>query len=149
MLEDTIREQIKQAMRDRDEIARDILKLALGEVTSARAVGDVSEEQAAKLIRKIVEANHESIAALQSRGGDDDRIARLQREIEVLEALLPKQWSADDVEQFLRNEAAVLDQIRGAKADGQAMGVAMKTLKARGAPVDGKVVGEVVRKLRA
>jgi uncharacterized protein YqeY len=148
MLEQTIRDMIKQAMRDRDAVARDVLKLALGEVTSARAVGDVSEEQAVKLVRKIVEANHETIAALESRGGDD-RIANLRREIDVLEALLPKQWTADDIERHLREDATVLDQIQGAQADGQAMGMAMKALKAQGAPVDGKVVGEVVRKLRA
>lgn len=147
MIEQTIRQYIKQAMRDRDTVARDVLKLALGEVTSARAVGDVSEEQAIKLVRKIVESNHESIAALESRGGDD-RIANLRRENQVLEALLPKQWPAADVERFLRNDAAVRDQIRGAQADGQAIGAAMKALKAHGAPVDGKVVGDVVRRLR-
>ena len=41
------------------------------------------------------------------------------------------------------------DAIRAAGNDGQATGIAMKTLKASGAAIDGKLVGDVVRKMRA
>ena len=149
MLVDKLQAAVKQAMRDKDAVCRDTLKLALSEVRSRQALGDVSEEEAEKLVRKIIESNRQSMAALRERDQPDDaaKVEQMAREIEILEEILPKQWSSDDVLAFLEQQG-VTEQIKAAGADGQAIGLAMKSLKGAGAPVDGKAVGEVVRSIR-
>ena len=60
----------------------------------------------------------------------------LEQAIEAIEAF------------FLNGEHPIFEQIRDAKADGAATGIAMKALKAVKAPVSGKDVSEVVKKIR-
>jgi hypothetical protein len=148
-LEETLKDQIKQAMRDKDRVRRDILKLALSEITSKSAMGEVTQEQAEKLVRKIVENNHESIAALAKRDSGDDRekLEQLKVENEILEELLPKEWSTQDVQTFIEKEN-LAEPIAAANNDGQAMGIAMKALKSAGAAAKGNVVNQVIRSLR-
>jgi len=148
-LEETLKDQIKQAMRDKDRVRRDILKLALSEITSKSAMGEVTQEQAEKLVRKIVENNHESIAALAKRDSGDDRekLVQLKVENEILEELLPKEWSTQDVQTFIEKEN-LAEPIAAANNDGQAMGIAMKALKSAGAAAKGNVVNQVIRSLR-
>lgn len=148
-LEQTLRDRIKQAMRDKDALRRDILKLALSEITSQAALGDVSEEQAVKLVRKIIENNQESITALAKRdsGDDRDKLERLKTENEILGELLPQEWTAPQVKAFIEQQG-LTEQITAANNNGQAMGAAMKALKAAGAAVSGKVVNQVIAELR-
>lgn len=148
-LVDTLRTQIKQAMRDKDSVRRDILKLALSEITSQAAMGEVTEERAEKLVRKIVENNQESIAALAKRdsGSDREKLEQLECENKILEELLPKEWSVADVQSFIE-KAGLAESIAAAQNDGQAMGIAMKAIKSEGAAARGNVVNQVIRSLR-
>jgi uncharacterized protein YqeY len=70
---------------------------------------------------------------------------KLEEENRVLESLMPKRLGADEVAAQL---ASVAQQIKDAKSEGQATGVAMKHLKAGGASVDGTIVAEAVKKIR-
>ncbi len=76
---------------------------------------------------------------------DPEQKSTLQQEIAILESLLPKTLSPEQIAEEL---APVVEQIRAAGNDGQATGVAMKHLKASGALVDGKDVAAAVRQLR-
>jgi len=96
-----------------------------------------------------VENNHESIAALAKRDSGDDRekLEQLKVENEILEELLPKEWSTQDVQTFIEKEN-LAEPIAAANNDGQAMGIAMKALKSAGAAAKGNVVNQVIRSLR-
>jgi hypothetical protein len=63
----------------------------------------------------------------------------------VLAALLPQTLSVEHITEAL---SPVADAIRAAKADGAAMGVAMKHLKASGAAVEAGDVQRAVKGLR-
>ena len=142
-LEDIIQQRLKQAMKQRDEVTKSILRVALGEIQSIRArQGKITEEQAQKAVRKIIAGNAETIAASPDRDN-----SRLQQEMEILDALLPKLWDAEQITAFLA-EHGVLPQIKAAGNDGQATGIAMKALKAEAAPVSGKDVAQLVRDVR-
>lgn len=143
MLVDDIKKQITGAMKSGDVVARDVLRLALGEIQTAEARKNApaSEDDAANAIRKLIKSNEETLGLT----GDGERGNVLRREIEVLSALLPKQLSVDDIVLAL---AAQHDAIKAAKNDGQATGIAMKHLKASGAAVSGNDVGAAVKKIR-
>ncbi|HEY8041026.1 MAG TPA: GatB/YqeY domain-containing protein [Polyangiaceae bacterium] len=143
VLADEIKARMTQAMRDRDAVAKDVLGLALGEIQTAearanRALGD---DEAMAVVRKLVKSNEETL----SLASGDPNAANLRREIEVLSALLPRAMGVDAIAAAL---VPVTEQLRGAKSDGQAMGVAMKHLKASGAVVEASAVQEAIRRVR-
>jgi uncharacterized protein len=143
MLIDDVKQQVIQAMRDKDTERRDLLKVVLGELqTVASRTGEAMEdEQAQRIIRKMVKSNHE-MAELSDRPGVPEK---MKSEIGVLESLLPKTLGTDQIIEAL---APIIDAVKSAGNDGQATGVAMKHLKASGASVEGKDVGQAVKQMR-
>jgi uncharacterized protein YqeY len=144
MLVDEIKKQMFQAIKAGDVAAKEILRVAVGEITTeaARPGRTGSDEEVHGILRKLIKSNEETIAA----GSDDAQNTTLRREVEVLAAFLPKTL---DVDQIVAALAPVLDAVRAAGNDGQATGVAMKQLKASGASVNGKDVSAAVKRMRA
>lgn len=148
MLVEDIKKQVAAAMKSGDTVARDILRLALGEIQTAEARKNAAatDDEAAAAVRKLIKSNEETLS-LSGEGQDAGRGATLRRGIEVLSALLPKQLSVSDIVTALASER---DAIRAAKNDGQATGIAMKALKAAGrAGVSGNDVAAAVKTIRA
>ncbi len=145
MLIDEIKARMTRAMRERDEVVRNILGLAVGEIQTAeaRANRPLGDDEAMAIVRKLVKSNEETLALT---GTEDARAPGLRREIETLSALLPRSMS---VEQIVDALSSVAEAIRAAKGDGQAMGVAMKHLKAAGAVVGAPDVQQAVKKVRS
>lgn len=144
MLTDELKARITTAMKSGDTVARDILRLALGEVQlgESKKNAPYTDDEAAAVLRKLIKANEETIGLA---GGEGERSVTLRKENDILATLLPKQMTVDDIVFALTPNAP---EIRAAAADGQATGIAMKLLKAAGAAVDGKDVGVAVKKLR-
>lgn len=143
MLIDDVKQQVIQAMRDRDTERRDLLKVVLGEMqtAAARLSEDLPDADAQRIIRKMIKSNQE-MAELSDRPGVAEK---MKAEIQVLETLLPKTLNIDQIIEAL---APVLDAVKSAGNDGQATGVAMKHLKSTGAAVDGKDVGQAIKQVR-
>lgn len=143
MLVEELKKRITSSMKEGDTVARDVLRLALGEIQTAEArkSATLSEEEAAAALRKLVKSNEETLGLTT----DEGRAAALKKEIEVLTSLLPKGLSVDEIVAAL---ASQIDAIKAAKADGQAVGVAMKHLKSTGASVAGNDVQAAVKKIR-
>lgn len=144
MLLDEIKRQMMAAMKAHDTVTKEILRVALGELSMAveRAGGTLGDEAVQGILRKLVKSNQDTLALTV----DPAQQEVLRKEIAVLEALLPKSLGADDIVALL---APVRDAVRAAANDGQATGVAMKHLKTAGATVQGKDVGDAVRRIRA
>lgn len=143
MLVDDLKKRIATAVKDGDAVARDVLRLALGEIQTAEARKNsaLSDEEAAAALRKLVKSNEETLGL----SGEGENAATLKKENEVLSSLLPKQLSVDEIVAALASHASA---IKAAKADGQATGVAMKHLKSTGASVTGNDVQAAVKKIR-
>ena len=144
MLVDEIKKRVASAVKQADTVTRDVLRLALGEIQTAEARKNapLSEEDAAAALRKLIKSNEETLAALPA---GDDRIAALEREIEVLASLLPAQLT---VPQIIAALDAHVAAIKAANNDGQATGIAMKHLRIAGAQVNGGDVTAAVKQLR-
>lgn len=144
MFVDTLKAAITQAVKDKDQVARDVLRLAFGEIQTAeaRAGKPPSDDEATAIVKKLVKSNEETLALTT----DAERAETLRREVVVLSALLPKTLT---VPQLVEALASQVEALRAAKGDGQATGVAMKYLKGTGAVFDGKDVGEAIKQIRA
>src|SRR3954464_7216354 len=140
---DQIKAQMFAAMKSGNVTEREILKVAMGEITTdaARVGKKGDDEETLIILKKLVKSNEESIEASQ----DEAQKAQLRAEIEVLNAYLPKSLGLADIVAAL---GPVAEAIKAAGNDGQATGVAMKHLKTLGAVVNGKDVSAAVRQLR-
>ncbi len=142
MLLDEIKSQMFKAMKEGRVVEKEILRVAVGEITTqaARDGGTGGDEQAQAIIRKLIKSNQESLSLCA-----EDQKAALELENQTLSALLPKSLDCDEI---IAQLAPVRDAILAAANVGQATGVAMKHLKSLGAIVTGKDVTQAVTKLR-
>jgi uncharacterized protein YqeY len=144
MLLDEIKAQMFKAMKAGALVEKEILRVAVGEITTeqAREGRKGNDEESQAILRKLIKSNEESLAVSE----DPAKRAVLEQEVQVLAAFLPKSLGVDEIVAAL---APVVEAVRAAGNDGQATGVAMKHLKGLGAPVGGKDVAEAVKRLRA
>jgi hypothetical protein len=135
--------RVRDAMKARRTVEREVLGVALGEIQTEEARGEKSGDALAiAVLRKLVKSDQETLAAAE----DPEQRRILEEELVVLRSLLPQTL---DVETILEALSPVADAVRAANNDGQATGVAMKHLKSTGAAVEGKDVAEAVRRLRS
>lgn len=144
MLQDEIRARMFRAMKAGDTIEKEILRVALGEITTeaARENRKGDDQEASAILRKLIKSNQESLAEIQ----DPNRRAELLREIQILAEFLPRSLGLDEVVAALE---PLREELRAAKSDGQATGVAMKHFKAAQSSVDGKLVTQAVQRIRS
>jgi uncharacterized protein len=144
-LKDEIKQRMFAAMKAQKVVEKEILRVATGEITMAIARADsgtISDEEVQAILKKLVKSNREALAA----GPDAERTAMLEEEIAIIDGLLPQRLSAAEIATLLTE---VADQIKAAPGQGPAMGIAMKTLKAKHAEVEAKDVAAAIAQLRA
>lgn len=144
MLLAELKKRMLQAMKSRQTVEKEILRVAIGEIetAAARTGRDATDEEAAAIVKKLVKSNEETLASAT----DAEQRQTLEQELSILRAYLPQTLSLD---QIVVELAGVADQIRAAKSDGQATGVAMKELKMKGVTAEGKEVARAVAQIRA
>jgi uncharacterized protein len=151
VLVDEIKARITRARREKDDVARDVLGLALGEIQTAeaRANRSLRDDEAVAVVLKLLKSNEETLSLASEDGaggqGPELRALALRHEIQVLSSLIPATLSPDSIEREL---ASVADEVRAAKSEGQAMGVAMKHIKTTGARVESASVLQAIQRLR-
>src|SRR5690348_3345808 len=99
MLVDDLRKRLTGFMKDGDTVARDVLRLVLGEIQTAEArVGrSLRDDEAVAIVRKLVKSNEETL----SLGGESPQAPALRHENEILASLLPKTLSVADIVEAL------------------------------------------------
>ena len=140
----TIKEQVIEAMKAKDSLKKEVLRVAQGDIEMhhTRTGEHMTDDEAQKVIRKLIKSNQETI----EHTTDPATVEKLNKEIAILEALLPRTLGVDEIVAAL---APVEADIKAAGNDGQATGVAMKHLKPQGLAVEGKDVSEAVRQIRS
>jgi uncharacterized protein YqeY len=141
--------KLQEAMKAKDGLARDVLRVILGEVSTrrARTGKEPTDEEVHGIIRKFIAGNNETRQELEKRGQTaHESYARLVRENAYLETLLP---ASLDRAAIRRELEPLADTLKGARNDGQATGLALKHLKQKGLAVAGEDVAAVVTEIRA
>lgn len=144
MLLEQIKAQMFQAMKAGKVVEKEILRVAVGEITTeaARDGRKGNDEEAQAILRKLIKSNEESLSANE----DPAKKAVLEEENRILSAFLPQLLSVEEIVVAL---APVAASVKSSGNEGQATGVAMKHLKTTGALVSGKDVALAVKQLRA
>lgn len=145
-LEQTINEQLKQAMLAKDEKRlrglRAIKAAIIIAKTAEGAGGQVSAEEEIKILQKLVKQRKDSLEIYQQQNRAD--LAQTeQEEIEVIDAFLPKQLSEEELKEALTK--IIADTGAASPADmGKVMGAATKQLAGK---ADGKTISTMVKSL--
>lgn len=143
MIVEDVRARMTAAMRAKDTLTRDILRVILGELQAHESrAGSITDEQGHGIVRKLMKSNEETLGLAR----DAETADKLRKENAILETLLPKTMSIDDIVAAL---SPVADAVKSAGNDGQATGVAMKHLKAQGAAAQGSDVSQAVKRIRS
>lgn len=139
--EQVLRDRIAKApFRSRE---KEILRVVLGDVQQKHSVSD---EQGYNMVRVMVKNNTEKVLPYLAEG--DLRRAVLLEENEILATLLPAFLTNDQILVHLVG-ASLTPNIKDAKSEGQAVGVAMKFFKEKAFPVSGDDVKKVVQQIRS
>lgn len=143
MLKQLIKSNLITAMKEKNETKKNIYRVVLGEIDTleSRQVKPLSDEGVAKVIRKVVQNNKETLFFVK----DNSAKETLNTENDILESLLPKTLTTKEIE-FLLTE--LKSKITDANNEGQAIGIAMKFLKEKQAIVNGEDVKTIVASIR-
>ena len=129
------------AMRERDELRRDTLRMAIAALQRAAkdARRDLAPDEELTVLTREIRTRRESVEAY-ARGHRPDLAAREQREIDVLQAYMPAQLGVDELDAMVR--AAIEETGATSPRD---LGRVMKVLapRVRGR-ADGRMVNERV-----
>lgn len=135
-----IKKAMFAAMKAKNITEKEILRVALGEITkTGEEIGD-GEIQA--ILKKLIKSNREALSVIEDAEGK----AKLEVEIEVLQGYLPKSLGVDELVELLKGAA---ESIKAAANQGPAMGIAMKVLKEAGVTAEASDVAKAVGQLRA
>jgi hypothetical protein len=146
-LKDLLTEDMRNAMKARDELTTSTLRMALAAVGTAEVAGDVkrelSDDEVIAVLTKEAKKRREAAAAFAG-AGRADQATRENAEGEILDRYLPEQLSDAELADVVRQALAAGDF--GGKAQ---MGPAMKAAQAAvaGRAEGARVAAEVRRQL--
>ena len=139
-----LEDDVKAAMRSKDAVARDTLRMVLAAVKGAEIDSgkDATDAEVQAVLVKAVKTRRESIEQFE-KGGREDLAAAERAQVEVLERYLPKQLTEDEARAAV--QAAIAEVDASSKAD---LGPVMKALRAKhGSALDGKLASRLAGEL--
>lgn len=143
-LKERLQDDLKDALRARDERRKSVIRMALTVITNAEVEhgGGLDDPGVATVLQKEARQRQDTIAELRQTDRSD-LLAKEEAELAILEEYLPKLLSRDEIVAEARQVVAELGAT-GMGQMGPVMSALMSKLKGR---VDGRLVNEVVREL--
>ena len=146
MLFDQISEDIKKAMLAKDRIALDALRGVKKEFLEAKTAkggdGELHDDQALKILQKLVKQRKES-AEMYTSAGRPELADEELKQMAVIEKYLPKQLSEEELTERLKEIIAEVGA-SGPQDMGKVMGKATKALAGL---ADGRMISQKVKEL--
>ena len=143
-LKERLAADLKDAMRQRDERGRNVLRMTLAALHNAEiAAGrELDEGDELSVLTKEAKQRRESIDEFR-KAGRQDIVEKEEAELALLAAYLPQQVSREEIVEAARQ---VIQETgaSGARDIGKVMPVLMERFRGR---ADGRQVNEVVREL--
>ena len=140
-VEDQLRNDLKDATRQRDQVRMDTIRMALTAFRNeevARSRQALSEQDRFTLLDKQIKQRHEA-AELFRKGNRPELAEKEEREAQILAAYLPARLTDDEIRAVV--ERLIVDQGKDFR---KVMPLASKETKGR---ADGKRVSEIVREM--
>lgn len=147
-LEQTIMEEMKEAMKSKNEGVLRSLRAIKAEIIKAKtepgANGTIDETAETKFLQKMVKQRKDSIAIFEQQGRND-LADKEKEELAVIERFLPKQLTEEEISAAVKEIIATTGATSAADM-GKVMGVASKQLAGK---ADGKTISAIVKSLLA
>ena len=147
-LKDRLRSDLTDAIRSRDQLRADTLRMVLTSVTTEEVAGtqarELSDDEVLKVVAREAKKRREASSAYTD-AGRAELAAREDAELAVIEAYLPAQLGDEEI------EALVAEAVAETGATGMPqLGLVMKTVQRRVAGrADGGRVAAIVRRVLA
>ena len=140
-VQDRLTDDLKTAMKARDELTRDVVRLMLSGIKNGEIEkrGALDEAGVTDVLSRMVRQYRESIVAFRD-GDREAAAAKEEAELAVVMRYLPEQLSPEEIS-ALAQAAAVEVGASGPSDRGKVMGRLMPQLRGR---ADGSVVNSVV-----
>lgn len=139
-LQERLRDDLKQAMKNGDVQKRDVIRFLESAVKNVaiekrKPVVELTDNEVLEVIKRSVKQRKDSIEQYTA-GNRPDLASREQEEVEILQAYLPEMMEESAVQKLVE-QSLVESGVTEMKDFGKAMGVAMKLVAGR---ADGTVV---------
>lgn len=144
-LSSRLQEDLTNAIRERDELRRDTLRMAIAAAYNVQksAGRELTDDEVLQVLAREVKTRRESIEAYAA-AGRTDAAEREQAEIDILSRYLPAQLTEAEVEALVRE---TIDEVGASSPRDMGRVMAALAPRTRGR-TDGKVVsGMVARQL--
>ncbi len=142
-LRDRLTEDLKLAMKARDQLRMDVIRMIKAAVLNKEVEmkKDLDDAEMSRIMTTMIKQRRESVEQYE-KGNRAELAAKERQEISIIESYLPKALSAEEL-------AGIVDTVIRETGAGSAkdMGAVMKAVMARlaGQPVDGKQISDLVR----
>jgi uncharacterized protein YqeY len=142
-LAEQINHDIKEAMRSRDQIRLETLRMLKSKILAADARGNVSDQDVVKLFKtyfgNLQEAYEQALAVNRADISD-----KLKTEMAIVQEYLPKTLSFEETRKLVLH--AISESGAKTKKD---FGLVMKHIMKTGASIDGKMAKELANEFLA
>jgi len=142
-LQDRLSEDLKQAMKAKDQLRMDVIRMIKAAVFNKELElkKSLDDAEMSRVMTTLIKQRKEAVEEYQ-KAKRDDLAGKELKEIAIIEGYLPKALSPEELTQVV--EAVIRETGAATLKD---MGNVMKAVMARlaGQPVDGKQVNEMVR----
>lgn len=141
-LKETLTNDLKDAMRQRDALRRDTIRLllsAIGYEEKAKRADALEDNAVMQVLSKQAQQRRDSIEAYQ-KGNRPDLVAKEEAELAIVIQYLPQPLTADEIEAIVQSAIAEAGAT-GPQDMGKVMGRVMPQVRAR---ADGKQVSALV-----
>lgn len=146
MLKEKLLEDLKECMKEKNVIRKNVVQMVRAAILQVEKDKQITldDNQIVDIIAKESKKRKDSLVDYE-KSGREDLILQIKEEIEILSEYLPKQLSAEELEEIVRQ--IIQEENATSMKD---MGKVMKAAKEKiGARADGKAINEVVKKLLA
>jgi uncharacterized protein YqeY len=144
MLQQDINEDLKKAIRSKEEIRLSCLRLLKASIKNKQVEKgrDLTDEEVIGLISSAIKKGKEAVEAFR-KGKREDLASKEESEIKIFQEYLPKQLGTEEIEKIVREVVSQLGAT-GPKDLGRVMKEAVARMAGR---ADGKTVNEIARKV--
>lgn len=143
-LKQRLYEDLKKAMKTKDEIRTRTLRLIISSIKTLEVekMTEATDDDVFRVLSKECRKRVEAIEAYK-KGGREDLVNEEQRELEIIKSYMPKQLSEEELKEIVKN---VVEETGSSsiKDLGRVMKVLMPRVKGR---ADGKTVNDIVRQI--
>ncbi|MEA2112922.1 MAG: GatB/YqeY domain-containing protein [Patescibacteria group bacterium] len=151
MLQEKIKTDLKEAMKNKDNFQMTVLRGILAGFTNEiisqkrKPQEEISDEDAVDVIKKEAKQRKDSIEQF-TKGNRDDLADIEKKELEILEKYLPAMMEPDEILKIANTKKTEL-KIDDSSKIGILIGAVLKEIKTVGANADGNEVKIIVEKL--